>query len=212
VTAVKKIDKLSKYKFGDFIRNLTNINSPRYWDKYFSAYKDYWRDLPYRYLRDVFPKECSFTLLDIGCALGDGCKLLKEYYPKAEVSGADYCFNAIDKARRSKGGIRFFLLDITKENPDKKYDYIGLVHILEHFNDPFPVLDRCLKFVNKAVIVMTPYCADCSLPRLYSRGEHRYLFNENTFVDRGYKSSVLKITEFIESVQYKYIIYKIESK
>lgn len=208
VSLIKRLDRLAHYKIGDVIRERTNINTPEYWDKYFSKFDNFERDFPYEFLIEFLPKDSSFTLLDIGCGLGDGCLFLKKHFPLAQIEGADLSPLAIKKAKEKKANINFFLLDLKKENPPNRYDFISLVHALEHFNDPFPELDKCLKYVNKAVLIITPYLKRFDSPRLYSRGEHRYLFNENTFFK--YKCTILKITEIIPSTGYRNIIYKIE--
>lgn len=207
VSAVKRMDKATNYKIGDFVRNVTNVNTRKYWNKYLHKRGDFWRDFPYRFLLDELPKDERFSLLDIGCALGDGCRMLKKNFPLVSIFGADLSPLAVKKAKLKCDGEIYFNLDISKEEPPQKYDYITLIHIIEHFNEPFSVLDKCLKFVNKAVYISTPYGEDFEDPRLYWKGEHRYLFNEKTFIN--YNCKVLKVTERIEEVGVKYILYKI---
>lgn len=207
---LKKLDKLTGFFFGDIARSLTNINNPKYWDNYFSKYNDFYRDFPYKFLLDFFPKNEKFTLLDIGCGLGDGCRLIKKNFPEAEIEGADFSPVSINKAKSICAGINYFLLDLKKDEPRHKYDFISLVHILEHFDNPFKILDKCLKFANKAVIIMVPLSEKFDSPRLYSRGEHRYLFNQDTF--SKYDCRVLKITEYIPSAGYKYIVFEIKPR
>lgn len=210
ISLAKKIDKATFYILGDIFRKITNINSKKYWDKYFSKYESFYRDLPYRFLLDinVFPKNTTFSLLDIGCAMGDGCKLIKANFSEAKINGADLSSVAIEKARKNSAGINFYILDLKKDLLPQKYDFIVLSHILEHFNDPFPIVDKCLKFTNKALVIITPYIEKFDNPRLYAKSEHRYLFNEHTFLQ--YKCTILKITDYIENLGYKYIIYKME--
>ncbi len=208
---IKSLDKYTNYKLGDsFIRKLTNINTTRYWDNYYSKLGSFERDFPYKLLHDFLPLEREFSLLDIGCALGDGCQLLKKDFPLGRIEGADFCATAISKAQSKKTDIPYFILNIEKDNPPGKYDFISLVHILEHFNDPFPILDKCLSCVNEAVLVITPYVEKIENPRLYAPGEHRYLFNEHTF--SGYKCTKIAKTDFFPKFGYAYIIYRIEPK
>lgn len=204
---LKKLDKLTGYFIGNIARSITNINNPKYWDNYFSKFNDFYRDFPYKFFIEFLPACGEFSLLDIGCGLGDGCRLLKKTFPQAEIEGADFSPLSIKKAQAIGGGINYFLLDIRKDNPGHKYDFISLVHILEHFNDPFKILDKCLRFVNKAVIINVPLSEEFESPRLYSKGEHRYLFNEKTF--SGYNYKILKITEYIPTAGYKYVIFEI---
>jgi 2-polyprenyl-3-methyl-5-hydroxy-6-metoxy-1,4-benzoquinol methylase len=208
VSTIKKWDKLTHYKIGDLVRKITNVNRIRHWDKYLSQRGDFWRNFPYEFLLDVLPKDTAFSLLDIGCAMGDGCELLKKHFPQAHISGVDFSIVGIEKAKSNLSQVNYFLLDISQEEPPQEYDYITLVHILEHFNDPFPIVDKCLKFVKKALYIITPYEKDFDSPMLYSKGEHRYLFNERTFIK--YHCTVLKIIEYyIDKVKNRYILYKI---
>lgn len=206
VTKIKALDKTTGYFLGNIFRALTNVNTRAYWDGIFSKKDDYLRDFPYRPLLEILPKDREFSLLDIGCAMGDGLELLKKYFPLAKFSGADLSPLGIAKAKAKTKDIDYFVLDIVTGNPPKKYDFISLFHILEHINDPFPIVDKCLKFVNEALIVCTPYIEQFDNPRLYLSREHRYLFNEVTF--KNYKCQILQISQHIEAGGYKYIIYK----
>lgn len=208
VNIVKWLDSIIGYRFGNIVRKITNVNMPGYWNRYFSGCDKFWRDFPYLLLIDFLQKEKDFSILDIGCGLGDGCALLKKHLPPARIEGADFSPVAIEKAKAKGLDINFFVLDVLKENPPHRYDFISLVHILEHLNDPYPVVDKCLGYVNKAVLIITPYVEKFYNPRLYWKGEHRYLFNENTF--SGYKCNILKITEYNPGTGYRYILYKIE--
>ncbi len=207
IDSVKYLDRVTGYKVGNLARKITNVNTKYYWDKYLLARGDFWRDFPYQFLLEELPKNEEFTLLDIGCALGDGCRLLKKSFPQAGIFGADLSQVGIEKARSKSQDIEYFVFDLSKQDIPKKYDYISLIHILEHFDDPFPIIDKCLKAVNQAVYISTPYGEKFNDPRLYWKGEHRYLFNEQTFTK--YNCTVLKVTERIEVVGTKYILYKI---
>jgi len=205
--AIKKIDRMTNYKTGFCLRTITNINTRRYWDKKLSSYGETWRIFPYEYILDFLPKDTIYSVLDIGSGLGDGCLLFKRHFPQADVEGADFSKVAIEKSKRKTNDIKYFELDISKENPHRRYDYITLIHILEHFNDPYIIVDKCLSFVNKALIIECPYTEKIDEPRLYRPGQHRYLFNKNTF--SRYNCTILKITKHIESAGYRYIIYKL---
>jgi 2-polyprenyl-3-methyl-5-hydroxy-6-metoxy-1,4-benzoquinol methylase len=207
VNLIKRLDQLTGNRVGDLARALTNVNTKKYWDRYLNSRGDFWRDFPYQFLLAELPKNEKVTLLDIGCALGDGCRMLKKNFPLAEITGADLSESGIQKARAKSNDIEYFVFDLYKQEIPKKYDYITLIHILEHFDDPYPIINKCLKAVNRAVYISTPYGGEFDNPRLYWKGEHRYLFNEHTF--SKYHGQVLKITDRIEAVGTKHIVYKI---
>ncbi len=207
VAAFKEMDRMTNYKAGSVIRKLTNTNTKRYWNRKLASEGDSWRDFPYEYLVQFLPQGSGFSLLDIGCALGDGCLLMKKHFPHSTISGADFSESGIKKARQRSEEINFILMDVTRDEPPDKYDYITIVHTLEHFNDPYPIVDKCLNFVNKAVIIQVPYVEHFSDPHLYSRGQHRYLFNEKTFSE--YNNSVLSVTDDLNPAGYRYIVYQL---
>ncbi|MFH2137092.1 MAG: class I SAM-dependent methyltransferase [Candidatus Omnitrophota bacterium] len=207
VRILKAIDRSSGYKLGSFIRKKTNVNTIDFWNETWTK-KEGDEDFRYNYFLEFLPKARVFSLLDIGCASGEGCVLIKKHFPKAEITGIDFSSVAINMANEKKSDINFIRMDILKESPTQKYDYITIIHTLEHFNDPFQVVNKCLNFVNEALIIEAPYTEKFDVPYLYRKGQHRYLFNEKTF--EKYKCKVLKITEYIESAKYRYIVYQIE--
>ena len=83
---------------------------------------------------------------------------------------------------------------------------VGTLKTIEHFDNPFAIVDKCLKNVKKALIISTPYTAEYS-GRRYVVGEHRYCFNESTFAK--YNSRVVGITEHGETEKETVIIYEI---
>ena len=207
INLIKRLDQLTGNRVGDLARALTNVNTKKYWDRYLNSRGDFWRDFPYQFLLEELPKNGKFTLLDIGCALGDGCRMLKKSFPQGEITGADLSQAGIEKARSKSNDVEYFVFDLLKQEIPKKYDYITLIHILEHFDDPYPIIDKCLRSASRAVYISTPYGGEFDNPRLYWKGEHRYLFNERTFAK--YNCQVLKITDRIEAVGTKHILYKI---
>lgn len=187
----------------------TDLNSKRYWNDKLSEFDGFWRNENYYYLLDLFPKDKAFSLLDIGCALGDGCELLQETFPKAKITGIDISEVGIEKAKKKTKYVKYLVLDILKDPIPDKYDYITIVQTLEHFNDPFIVVDKCLKYINCALIVSTPYYQDSS-GKITEVSEHRYTFNKKTFTN--YKSRVVAVTDFVKETNSQCIIYEIRSQ
>ena len=207
VSIVKSWDRATHCVVGDKVRRCFNINTRAYWERYLTHKGETWRVFPYEFLLTQLPKDRPFSFLDIGCALGEGPELLRKNFPLADIFGADLSPGGIKNAKAQSGSDKYFCLDISRENPPRVYDYISLIHILEHFEYPFPIVEKCLKYVKEAVFISTPYVENFEDPRLFWKGEHRYLFNENTFKD--YHCQVLDITPFIEAVGSKHIRYKI---
>lgn len=153
-----------------------NINTKNYWNKKLDKFKKgKWREGGYKnIINHHLSENQSFSLLDIGCALGDGTILIKEKFPKSEISGCDISSVGIKKAKQKHKEIKFFELNILKQNLSKKYDYITMVSIIEHFDEPSFVIDKCLNRVNKALII------DCPYNEKDPSGEHRHSFDENS--------------------------------
>lgn len=155
-----------------------NKNTQQYWDRRLSK-MDAWRTEPYRCLIPYLPER--FSLLDIGCALGDGCEMLKEAFPKAHITGCD-----ISPVGISKAGAGYFVCDILEDEIPGIYDYITVIETLEHLDDPLMIVGKCIEHAREAVFVSTPYKQPglpSPLKQLHSeaRGEHLWSFDENTF-------------------------------
>ena len=179
-----------------------NPNTKRFWNERLNTLDSFWRNENYYHILDLFPRGKVFSILDIGCALGDGCKLLQEKFPEANISGIDISDIGIKKAKQKTKNIEYFCLDILKDPIPGKYDYITIIETLEHFNNPFPILDKCLEHAREAVIISVPYRQKATLV-----SEHRYMFHENTFAK--YRRETVKLSDYVNVTKSKCIIYKI---
>lgn len=192
------------------IRNIfsrsRNINTEEYWNRELSKTDNFWRNDTYCNILDLFPKDEEFSLLDIGCALGDGCELLQEQFPKAKITGIDISSVGIEKARRRGKKVPYFIADIRKDPIHGCYDYITMIETLEHFDDPFLIVDKCLRHVKKAIIISTPY-TERYTGFIRRSKPHRYYFNKDTF--KKYNCEIMKITPPYTADGAISIIYKI---
>lgn len=168
---------INVFKYRNFS---TNINSLAYWNKKLSLFGGEWRVHPYRHVLDLLPKEMAFSLLDIGCGLGDGPIFLQQSFPQAEISGLEFSNIGIDIARRKSDIIHWHHLDILKDEIPDTYDYILIIRTLEHFDDPFSIVKKCLKAARISLIINVPY-DEGKNGRLFGVTEHRYFFDKNTF-------------------------------
>jgi SAM-dependent methyltransferase len=184
----------------------SNPNSKRYWNRKLGGLGNSWRDDHYHFIVDLLPHDQEFALLDVGCALGDGCALLKQRFPRARITGVDISDVGIEKARSRSGEIQYQVLDITCDPIPGLFDYITIVETLEHFDDPFAVIDRCLKNTRRMVIVCVPYRQNLTWTVRWGK-EHRTSFDENTFA--RYSARVAGVTDFLEGTGNRYIVYEI---
>jgi len=81
----------------------------------------------------TFPEQ-DFSLLDVGCALGQAAAFFARRYPEANISATDISDVAISRANEQYGdSIQFFAEDITRL--DGQYDVIYCSNVQEHFHD-----------------------------------------------------------------------------
>jgi 2-polyprenyl-3-methyl-5-hydroxy-6-metoxy-1,4-benzoquinol methylase len=187
----------------------TDMNSRNYWNYRLSQYTGFWRDANYYYVLDLLPHDREFSLLDIGCAIGDGTELIQQRFPLAHVTGADYSDIGIAKAKARNSKVDYIVLDIVKDSLPRHYDYITMVETLEHFADPFAIVDKCLSACNVSLIISTPFSPDYEGPLPFI-DEHRYAFTAQTFA--AYECTVVRITDFIETTRDRCIIYSIRPR
>lgn len=184
-----------------------NPNSKTYWDKKFKSMSNFWRVENYTHIVDLLPTGVAFSLLDVGCALGDGCLYLKENFPLAKITGIDISEVAVSKARKKSNDIAYRCVNVLKQEIPDRFDYVLIIETLEHFDDPFIVVDRCLKATDRALIVSVPYSPDKN-GRVYHASEHRFHFNERTFTTYE-NAAVIKITDYVKTTKGRCIIYEI---
>ncbi len=180
-----------------------NPNTREYWNRKLARFNGFWRTDHYRLILELLPTQMPFTLLDVGCALGDGCELIQKQLPLAAVTGIDFSVVGIRAARRKNSFVRYRVMDILKDPIGETYDYITIIQTLEHFDDPYPVVEKCLRHTRQSLIVSTPYDQNVDL----TIGEHQYRFDEQTF--KRYNSRVARITDYSASLGYKCIVYEI---
>jgi SAM-dependent methyltransferase len=139
----------------------TGKNSQQAWNDYFQAgwEANNGREqsrLFAQYLVDAvtFPSDAK-TLLDVGCALGDGTVVFKQKYPNLSVTGCDFSEVAIDRARQRYGdSINFekWSFDQVKDH----YDVIVSSNTLEHFANYLEIAGLLLRHTNY-LCIMVPY-------------------------------------------------------
>lgn len=138
-----------------------NINTRDYWDTRFA---DNWEGtdgrtqsrLFARYFLDAVPLPRSArTLLDVGCAMGDGLREIAQRRPDLKLYGCDISEHALEKARQDHGDIaEFFKAGF--EDLDRPFDIIYTSNTLEHFEHNVDIARGLLKWC-KWLFVQVPY-------------------------------------------------------
>lgn len=136
-----------------------------------------------RYFDEIitFPNR-KFTLLDVGCALGQAAVFFALRYPDAVVSATDVSDVAIRRGERKNGNIvRFFTEDIGQITG--KYDVIYCSNVLEHFYD-FKQKSRHLSQCCRRLCIMVPYNQRRHGRKLVPDAgsmDHQHTFYEDSF-------------------------------
>lgn len=113
------------------------------------------RILLYRFLLQFLERDKEFSLLDVGCGVGLGLACLARHCPRARFYGLDFSSWAIIYARAQYQKIKFLYADIRSYEFTCDFDYISIVRTLEHLENPFSILDKCLR-ASRKVFVSVP--------------------------------------------------------
>jgi len=119
------------------------IKDRQWWDDYFSVGGGWEKNGGRRQTR-IFAEQftrrleinrcASFSLLDVGCALGDALKHFSAVFPNASLHGIDFSETAIARCRDElKGAACLAVADI--DSIAGHYDLIYCSNTLEHFPD-----------------------------------------------------------------------------
>jgi SAM-dependent methyltransferase len=97
----------------------------------------------------------SFSVLDVGCALGDALRVWHEKYPSAELYGCDVAETAARRCQERYGGIaRFFRASF--EELQGFWDVIYCSNVLEHFEQHVEIAEALLLRC-KVLFVLSPF-------------------------------------------------------
>jgi hypothetical protein len=115
----------------------------------------------------------SASILDCGCAFGDGVEVLARAFPNCSVAGLDIARSAIEIAR-ARHPQHEFILSEEGEIP-RRFDVVLCSNVLEHFEDPTAIARLHALSSRLLYLILVPYC---EYP--YSDA-HFVTFTEDTF-------------------------------
>jgi len=163
-----------------------DINSKEYWDERFGSGD--WDEKEgreqslffYRVALELMPDwlkneiaEKKLSVLDLGCAEGEGVDLFGKYFKECEISGADISAAALERAKKYYPGYRFIEADIN--NVPESFDVIFSSNTLEHFENPDKIIENILPHCKKYFVMLIPF-------REWDRiDEHFYTFDYKSF-------------------------------
>jgi SAM-dependent methyltransferase len=123
----------------------------------------------------------EFSVLDVGCALGDALPVWRQKYPAAKLYGCDVAETAIRRCRQRHGQLANFFR-ASFEEIEGFWDVIYCSNVLEHFEQYLEIaevlLERC-----KVLLVLTPFGELRDGSPLQPNGEeyHVATFYRNSF-------------------------------
>lgn len=95
------------------------------------------------------------TVLDWGCAMGDGVEILAQAFPSCKAAGLDVAASAIEAARRRFPARRFVLTE--RGEIEGRHDVIVTSNCLEHFHDPMAQVRLQLAACDGFYAALVPY-------------------------------------------------------
>src|SRR5260221_8787498 len=101
------------------------------------------------------PLQGPFSLVDVGCALGDSIPVLHSVYPQAKLWGCDVSANAVRRCTEEHGTYASFFQSSINEL-DKRFDVIFCSNLVEHIENHVEVVQH-LTGLADIVYVMIPY-------------------------------------------------------
>lgn len=148
------------------------------WNRHLGSVADGWRDKDYVLLAALFRLDhLEGSLLDVGCAVGDGFPVLQRSCPRVDsLGGCDFSSKGVATARRRFGAVDAFVHDVHEPLPSQ-WDNIVCLQTLEHLPDPVAAIANLVAATRRSLIVATPY------RNRRPDTDHRWSFDEGDFAD-----------------------------
>lgn len=158
---------------------METVNSKTYWDcrfqnqdwkkncgpeqtEYFTRL--FLENAPQWLIRYIRQNELS--VLDLGCAEGDGTKILNGVWP-GQVQGGDFSEAAVAEAVKKFPEVPFGIQDLFCLAGD--WDVIFLSNVIEHFEAPYSALSAVCAHARSSVIVLVPFEESAKIPEHVAR-------------------------------------------
>lgn len=97
----------------------------------------------------------SPEIIEIGCGTGDLAIKIKTEYNTGVYYATDFCREAVNQGNR-ESVLNFWVFDILKDPPPKRFHLALSSNCLEHFSDPHLVIEKMFGLAPQ-VMVITPY-------------------------------------------------------
>jgi len=184
------------------------INSAQYWNQRFIAD---WKEnngieqsqffariavdnMPVWFIHYIERHQPSFC--DWGCARGNGTKVLRDLLSLKNITGIDFSHVAIDQARSDYPAMNFMVTDILKDESFPSSDIIFSSNTLEHFENPWEILEKLSCFAGKFIVVLIPF------QEYHRHFEHLYTFEATNIPSTIRTSYYLTHFSIINAAEY----------
>lgn len=146
------------------------VNSPAWWENYLAVHWDrndgggQTRHFMQGLIAALPAAEAEFlrsrsaSVLDWGCAHGEGVDELARAFPQAKVAGLDVAASGIDTARQRFPQHEF--LCTPGGTIPRRFDVVVTSNCLEHFSEPLAVLAPLAAATERFLIVLVPYAEE----------------------------------------------------
>ncbi|MGN4126681.1 methyltransferase domain-containing protein [Lysinibacillus sphaericus] len=149
------------------MENKFEVNSKKYWDVRFSSdWESNQGREQTRFFSNIAVENIPswlvsninsnrYNICDVGCAEGDAVPILSNKFYKSNVIGIDFSQEAIEKAKKYYPNYSFMQSAI--EEIEENYDVLFSSNVLEHFSNPFEMLEKMILKTNKHLILLLPF-------------------------------------------------------
>lgn len=163
-------DAVTPPEAGEDVAVAPTVNSHLWWETYFSHHweanrgSEQTRHFMSLIVNNLPIPEIGYlyneprTILDWGCAFGEGSRLLLETFFRAQVTGLDHSATAIHEAALRHPDCEFILAD--GREIERAFDVVVCSNCLEHFADPLAIMAQQVAGCRNLYIVLVPYQED----------------------------------------------------
>jgi len=165
---------------------MAELNSKEYWEARFAS-KDwdvnggkeqalFFAKLACSLMPDFLKKdllENAWTVIDVGCASGEGTAYFAEQFPSCHFIGQDFSESAIQSAKEAFDNCEFAVSDVYKDS--MAADVVYSSNTLEHLQNPQEIMVRMCQHAKNYVVHLLPFEDPLRIP------EHINIFSLDSF-------------------------------
>jgi 2-polyprenyl-3-methyl-5-hydroxy-6-metoxy-1,4-benzoquinol methylase len=160
--------------------------------------QDFWTNSKIRLLLDLISKEKIKSIMDAGCGSGYVSYFLsKKGYSVWAVDKSKKILNSANKRYKNKN-LKFVNIDLSKKVPNKKFDCILLLDVLEHVKDDLNFLKNIKKNLKKGGILIVKVPAY----QILFGAHDKYLGHYRRYSKKGILNLVKSVGFKVEEIRY----------